>query len=121
MLLGIVLHAALSFTSIPWVVQDSQQSESYHVLFACVHGFRMPLFFMLSGFFTAMLWRKRGLESLVKHRFQRIFLATRHRLPDDCSGDVGGQHLSLVAHPLTDQRTRSSWRQLFPATRIGPH
>ena len=74
MLLGIVLHAALSFTSIPWVVQDSQQSETYHVLFAFIHGFRMPLFFMLSGFFTAMMWRKRGLASLVKHRFKRIFL-----------------------------------------------
>lgn len=74
MLLGIVLHAALSFGSIPWTVTDVQQSEFYDVLFACIHGFRMPLFFMLSGFFTAMLWRKRGLGSLLKHRFKRIFL-----------------------------------------------
>lgn len=74
MLLGIVLHAALSFAPIPWSVQDSQQSSAYYVLFACIHGFRMPLFFMLSGFFTAMLWRKRGLGSLVRHRFKRIFL-----------------------------------------------
>ncbi|MCR9292970.1 MAG: acyltransferase family protein [bacterium] len=74
MLLGIVLHAALSFAPLPWPVQDSQQSNAYYVLFAFIHGFRMPLFFMLSGFFTAMLWRKRGLASLVKHRFKRIFL-----------------------------------------------
>ncbi len=74
MLLGIVLHAALSFTSIPWVVQDTQQSEVYHVLFAFLHGFRMPLFFMLSGFFTAMLWRKRGLGALIVHRIKRILL-----------------------------------------------
>lgn len=74
MLLGIVLHAALSFAPIPWTVQDSQQSSFYYVMFACIHGFRMPLFFMLSGFFTAMLWRKRGLASLIKHRFKRIFL-----------------------------------------------
>lgn len=74
MLLGIVLHAALSFAPIPWTVQDSQQSDFYFVLFSFIHGFRMPLFFMLSGFFTAMLWRKRGLASLVKHRFKRIFL-----------------------------------------------
>jgi peptidoglycan/LPS O-acetylase OafA/YrhL len=70
MLLGIVLHAALSFAPIAWTVQDSRQSDFYYVLFACIHGFRMPLFFMLSGFFTAMLWRKRGLASLVKHRFK---------------------------------------------------
>ena len=55
MLLGIVLHAALSFAPIPWTVSDSQQGEFYYVLFACIHGFRMPLFFMLSGFFTACL------------------------------------------------------------------
>lgn len=74
MLLGIVLHVALSFTAVPWVVRDSQQGDFYYVLFAAIHGFRMPLFFMLSGFFTAMLWRKRGLASLVKHRLKRIFL-----------------------------------------------
>lgn len=74
MLLGIVLHAALSFTFIPWSVQDLQQSTAYEVLFAFIHGFRMPLFFMLSGFFTAMLWRKRGLKSLAIHRTKRIFL-----------------------------------------------
>ncbi|QDT11778.1 acyltransferase family protein [Planctomycetes bacterium K23_9] len=74
MLLGIVLHAALSFAPFPWPVQDSQQSEMYEVLFAFIHGFRMPLFFMLSGFFTAMLWRKRGLASLIKQRIRRILL-----------------------------------------------
>ena len=42
-------------------------------LFA-VHGFRMPLFFLLSGFFTAMLWQKRGLASLLMHRTKRILL-----------------------------------------------
>ncbi|WP_372896141.1 acyltransferase family protein [Stieleria sp.] len=74
MLLGIVLHAALSFSPIPWPVKDSQTSESYSVLFAVLHGFRMPLFFMLSGFFTAMLWRKRGLGGLIKQRLKRIAL-----------------------------------------------
>lgn len=74
MLLGIVLHAALSFSPIPWTVKDSQQSDFYYVLFAGIHGFRMPLFFMLSGFFTAMLWRKRGLGGLIKQRLKRIAL-----------------------------------------------
>jgi hypothetical protein len=34
----------------------------------------MPLFFLVSGFFTAMLWRKRGLNALIKHRAKRILL-----------------------------------------------
>jgi peptidoglycan/LPS O-acetylase OafA/YrhL len=74
MLLGIVIHAALSFSPIPWTVKDSQQSDFYYVLFAGIHGFRMPLFFMLSGFFTAMLWRKRGLGGLIKQRLKRVAL-----------------------------------------------
>ncbi len=74
MLLGIVLHAALSFAPIPWTVQDSQQGNGYYVLFAAIHGFRMPLFFLISGFFTAMLWRKRGLGGLVAQRGKRILL-----------------------------------------------
>ncbi|QEG21618.1 acyltransferase family protein [Mariniblastus fucicola] len=74
MLLGIVLHAAMSFTSIPWPVGDSQQSNLYELMFAAIHGFRMPLFFLVSGFFTAMLWRKRGLGGLIRQRLKRIVL-----------------------------------------------
>ena len=74
MLLGIVLHAGLSFTPFPWPVQDARQSDSYGLLFAAIHGFRMPVFFLLSGFFTAMLWRRRGLRSLLSHRLRRVFL-----------------------------------------------
>ncbi|MDB4625113.1 acyltransferase family protein, partial [Rubripirellula sp.] len=74
MLLGIVLHSALSFAPIPWIVQDSQQSQFFYYLFSFIHSFRMPLFFLISGFFTAMLWRKRGLLALFKQRSKRILL-----------------------------------------------
>jgi len=72
MLLGIFIHAILSFMPYPWAVQDSQQCDALQVVFAAIHGFRMPLFFMLSGFFTAMLWRKRGLRALLLNRSKRI-------------------------------------------------
>ncbi|MEZ5384204.1 MAG: acyltransferase family protein [Prosthecobacter sp.] len=74
MLLGIALHAALSFAGGPWMVQDTRTSGVFHVLISAVHGFRMPLFFLLSGFFTAMLWRRRGLRALITHRFKRVLL-----------------------------------------------
>src|SRR3569623_690097 len=74
MLLGIALHASLSFSMIPWVVHDSRQSDMYSLFMMAVHGFRMPLFFLVSGFFTAMLWRKRGLASLLKQRALRILV-----------------------------------------------
>jgi peptidoglycan/LPS O-acetylase OafA/YrhL len=74
MLLGIGLHAALSFTDFPWVIQDRSREPALGLLVLTIHGFRMPLFFLLSGFFTAMLWRRRGLGSLLRHRARRIAL-----------------------------------------------
>ncbi len=72
MLLGIGLHAVLSFLPFPWPVQDSRQSEPFILLFLIVHGFRMPLFFVVSGFFTAMLWRRYGTSALLRHRALRV-------------------------------------------------
>ena len=74
MLLGILLHTSLAFAPIPWIVKDSQQSIWMENVFAAIHGFRMPLFFLLSGFFTAMLWRRRGLAGLLRQRLLRIAL-----------------------------------------------
>lgn len=74
MLLGIALHGALSFVPFPWTVQDSQQHEAFGLLFFAVHGFRMPVFFVMSGFFTAMIWRRRGLVPLLGQRLRRVFL-----------------------------------------------
>lgn len=72
MLLGIALHAALSFGDLEWIVRDTRRSGVFGLFFLAIHGFRMPLFFLLSGFFTAMLWRKRGLKALLHHRVRRI-------------------------------------------------
>ena len=74
MILGIALHGALSFVPFPWSVQDSEQHELFGTFFTVIHGFRMPVFFVMSGFFTAMLWRRRGLASILKQRFLRVFL-----------------------------------------------
>jgi peptidoglycan/LPS O-acetylase OafA/YrhL len=74
MLLGIVLHAVLSFMDFPWPVQDRARAPELGYLVSAIHGFRMPVFFLLSGFFTAMLWRKRGLGGLLRQRAMRIAL-----------------------------------------------
>ena len=74
MLLGLVLHGVLSFAGIPaWAAEDVRTAPEVIFPFVdWVHGFRMPLFFLVSGFFTAMMWRKRGMGGLVRQRLLRI-------------------------------------------------
>jgi peptidoglycan/LPS O-acetylase OafA/YrhL len=74
MLLGIVLHASLSFFPFSWMVTDTRQHGVFGVVFSAIHGFRMPLFFVMSGYFSAMLLHRRGRGALLKHRFRRVFL-----------------------------------------------
>lgn len=74
MLLGIVLHASLSFFPSEWMVNDRRQNAGFGILFSAIHGFRLPLFFVMSGFFSAMLLHKRGRRSLIDHRFHRVVL-----------------------------------------------
>ena len=77
MLLGLAYHTGNSFVPgelIYWPVKDIRQSDIFLLFVEASHGFRMPLFFAISGFFTAMLWRKRGLRALLSHRFRRVLL-----------------------------------------------
>ena len=81
MLLGIVLHAACFLVPIDfWPVHEAYANDTaleanvYLWLASGIHGFRMPLFFLISGFFTAMLWQSRGLDRLLRHRLKRIGL-----------------------------------------------
>jgi peptidoglycan/LPS O-acetylase OafA/YrhL len=117
MLLGILIHGLLSFVPMPkgsWPVQDEFASESFGVVISAIHGFRMPLFFLISGFFTAMLWRKRGLKSLLRHRFKRIFLPLLIGMftiiPVTWAAIIG---LSMAS---SDEKTKVAARDLFTAS-----
>ena len=77
MLLGIVLHGMMSLVPLPveiWPTQDIARDEFYWFLLHAIHGFRLQLFFVLSGFFTMMMWKKYGLKKLLGHRAKRILL-----------------------------------------------
>ena len=39
-----------------------------------IHLFRMPAFFVLSGFFGALLWKRRGARGTIQNRFERLLL-----------------------------------------------
>ena len=83
MLLGMALHGALFLVPLPegfWPAELPYARETettrnpYPYLVAGIHGFRMPAFFVLSGFFTAMMWQSRGMRRLGEHRLKRIGL-----------------------------------------------
>ena len=76
MMLGIVLHAAaLYVTTAPPglpLVADRNSSVAMDVLIAFIHSFRMPTFFVLAGFFAALLVDKRGIWGTYRNRAARI-------------------------------------------------
>ena len=77
LLLGIVLHATLSFIPSPiriWIIQDSHPSMTLGVLFFTIHVFRMTTFFLIAGFFGHMSFHRRGAGAYIKDRLQRIAL-----------------------------------------------
>jgi fucose 4-O-acetylase-like acetyltransferase len=74
MLLGICLHALMPYTGEPWVIVDNHTNRFFVHFVAFIHSFRMQLFFLISGFFTAMLANRSGPVGMLKNRVARILL-----------------------------------------------
>ena len=77
LLLGIVLHATMSFVPTPkrfWIIQDTHLSMTLALLFFAIHVFRMTTFFLMAGFFAHMSFHRRGAWGFAKDRLQRIAL-----------------------------------------------
>lgn len=75
--LGLVLHAAVPYTRAcpeTWVACDPARSAAFDVLNTVIHAFRMPVFFLMSGFFAALLLQRVGRRAFVRHRLRRIGL-----------------------------------------------
>ena len=74
MLLGVFFHAAVSFMATPlgWAVQDRSTHLGVDAFAWLVHAFRMPVFFLLSGFFSRLLVEKKGVDGFLKQRLLRL-------------------------------------------------
>lgn len=72
LLLGIALHAGLSFCDPKWPVADNDPSPTLFVACFVIHVFRMTLFFVIAGFFAHMSFHRRGLKDFVTDRLKRI-------------------------------------------------
>ena len=77
MWLGIVFHVSLlhaTYPTAPVTLRDTQTSLGADVLVGFIHVFRMPVFFVLAGFFVFFLTQQRGLSNMLRNRLQRIAL-----------------------------------------------
>jgi glucan biosynthesis protein C len=76
MLLGLVLHSAMGYVTFPtarvWPFKDPYPSAFFDLLVMGIHTFRMPVFFVIAGFFAAFLYTTRGASALFHNRVQRI-------------------------------------------------
>ena len=74
MILGIVLHSANIFSPNVWAIQNSETSVSYQNLVDFIHAFRMPAFFIVSGFFLHYSFQRHGAKIIRNQRLPRILI-----------------------------------------------
>jgi glucans biosynthesis protein C len=79
MMLGIVLHAAIAYSTMPtdgysWHLHDQQRHQAFDVLIIFIHSFRIPLFFLLSGYFMHLVLSRKGHSHFVRGRIRRILV-----------------------------------------------
>ncbi|GBF40778.1 acyltransferase [Leptospira ellinghausenii] len=77
LLLGIVFHSAIVYASdIKYAIQTEERSEILSYFCYWIHSFRMPMFYMISGFFSAMVIEKKGTSFYLDGRLRRVFIPT---------------------------------------------
>ena len=77
MLAGVVFHAALAYSPLMhpiWPLADAGRSIAVDAVAWFLHLFRMPLFFVVAGFFAALLVARRGMAGLFRNRAARVLL-----------------------------------------------
>lgn len=79
MLLGIVLHASVSYivTVLPdnaWGYKDPNTTVVADFVLLGIHIFRMPIFFVMAGFFAALLMARYGVGGMLRNRASRVLV-----------------------------------------------
>lgn len=77
MLAGVLFHAALAHSVLMqpfWPTATGAASWTVDALVWLSHLVRMPLFFLVAGFFAAMLLQRRGMGGLMRQRLRRVLL-----------------------------------------------
>jgi glucan biosynthesis protein C len=73
MFLGIYLHAAVAYSAYsPWPFKPPQITTALGYWMVWIHVFRMPVFYVMAGFFAALLLQRYGFRRAADNRFWRI-------------------------------------------------
>lgn len=75
MILGVFLHASIVYKTNPLPVWPSAPGAAhpfFDYLYFFIHTFRMPLFFVVAGFFCRLLLVKAGIRGFIQRRWERI-------------------------------------------------
>jgi glucans biosynthesis protein C len=97
MLLGVAYHATVSWLPgiEPWYfVADSSPVAALSGLSGFLHAFRMQLFFALSGFFSHLVFERRGAADFLRERSRRLLVPMLFALPVVLLLDVGLRSMS---------------------------
>jgi hypothetical protein len=76
MMLGVYLHAVCAYATMDhiWWYKDARTSVVWDLQCLFIHVFRLPVFYVMCGFFAALLVAKRGQAGFWKNRALRIAL-----------------------------------------------
>jgi glucans biosynthesis protein C len=75
MFLGIYLHAVVAYSPEGgWPLRLGQLTHSLDWSMSVIHVFRMPIFYAMAGFFTALLLERYGFRGAALNRFKRIVI-----------------------------------------------
>ncbi len=73
--LGIIFHAAIVYApKIGYAIQNDERANIFGYFCYYIHSFRMPLFYMISGYFSILVWEKKGSWAYIQSRIYRIFI-----------------------------------------------
>lgn len=125
MLGGVLFHAALAYSpslSPFWPTADYQNWAGMDTLIWLPHLIRMPLFFLVAGYFTALILARRGMGGLARQRVGRILVPLVIAWPLVHVGMTLNLEWAVTAvdHPSGFLLMAREWLVMLDAPRLPP-
>ncbi|GMU43447.1 MAG: acyltransferase family protein [Xanthomonadales bacterium] len=125
MLAGVLFHAGLAYSPLLhpwWPTADRQHAPVVDTLLWLSHLVRMPLFFLVAGYFAALVQQRRGIGGLARQRVRRILLPLLVAWPlvHWGTGAATTWAAGAVEHPAPMLRMIAEWMAMPDAPSLPP-